>query len=267
MSKLLARSTAAILAIAASGGVAKAQDNGHAVEILGLHLGMTPSEVATTINANLKKHSVQQFRGSISLGSYKSPEFMTGEFFMEDNPSRWNGAPNIEYVTVEYSFMDDPHVISIDRSMYFDKDTAPVIDELIKSVVSKYGTPVKTTNYGRTLITWNWGGTLKKDASAIPFCQGMIGAYGSGPFGFIRQFNFGFRPEEVRRYPECATTMTLTIDQLDDNKSLAGRIVFSIGDLNAIGASYQATLKSMNANAAASDEAIKKRASQNAPKL
>jgi hypothetical protein len=273
MTKLLAKAAAALLALSASGTVAKAQDNGHSVEILGIHLGMTPGEVTAKLQAGLKEHTVHQYRGKITMGSYTSPEILFGELFREGNPNDWNGVPNVEFVTVNYSFMQNPHVIYISRRLNFDKDTAPGIDDVIKSATAKYGPPIRVERSGSTVVTWNWGGTLKptlgNSQSNIAFnkCKFLVGL-GSGPFGMILQLNFNLDQNEISRfYPQCATTMTLTVQSLSSNTSLAGSIEFDIGDFNALAASYQSTQQTMRANAAASDAVARTKASQNAPKL
>lgn len=263
----------ALLAVVLTPG-AHAQTAGQVPDVLGLRLGMTPEQVAAAVKADLKQPHRDAFTGHLALKSYRSPEILFGEAYKDGDNTQY-GTPNKEFFFVNYSFPENPRLIYISRSVTFDKDSAPTIDNYVKAAIAKYGTPVSVDHPGNPAlrITWNWGGHIQKTkgysrangiyADCTSWVQGN-----SGPFLWLRQINTSFTPDEVAKiYPQCGTTMTLEIQVLVNTSTLVGSVAINVGDFNALGSSYVTMLKTAQAGAAAAEHQADQRGGKNAPKL
>lgn len=266
-----------LLLLSATAHRAAAAEDGHAIEILGFQLGMSPDQVASNAKANLKDAVISPRAGTLILDSYKMPEIPFGADIKEGETTAWYGTPNAEYMKFTYSLDENPKVIYISRYRKFDKDTAPAIDTFLKAVISKYGKPVFEDHRGEGtpyLLTWNYGASVKRtpgysnDNILFGNCNTWVSvSFGQNPFAAMEKGDVNFGQDDLRAYPRCGTTMTLSVIPMPPDNVLALAIEFDIGDFKALVASHDGIWKRLKAGAAAAAQSLKTKGADKSPKL
>ena len=132
------------------------------IDIIGIKLGDTISSAKKVISSKMetaKKRRrrvkrIEEDRGTLKLGKYKSPEFL---FSCQANLRGLLRGPLEEWIKVACDpTSSDGKIIGIRRSCSFREiDKMPNADLFYKSIVEKYGKPyAENTNYGITTYYW-----------------------------------------------------------------------------------------------------------------
>lgn len=135
------------------------------LDVMGVHLGMTPDQVKSVLDQHRKGMSWQEYNGGdfgIQEGSY-----LTGA------NARWSSEGNNgpESVIVVFSPPPgDPKLVAVLRDSGFDQSQAPTVEGLISSLTEKFGQPSrKSQDPSFQILDWAWdkAGRISKPSPSI----------------------------------------------------------------------------------------------------
>src|SRR5262249_20863927 len=124
---------AGFIAVFGSRSATAAPADPHAVDILGLHLGMTVADSLKVINQTMPASALDLKQGTLSLDGFTSKPLTFGALIRRNDGS--------QQIALAYSLRPDQRLIYISRMDFFSEDKRPVIESFKTQIMQKYGTP------------------------------------------------------------------------------------------------------------------------------
>ncbi|MGB3550923.1 MAG: hypothetical protein WA993_09540 [Candidatus Binatus sp.] len=164
-------------------------DQAAKLDIIGVHLGMTPAQAKSVVVQHHKGMSWKEGRNALGI-----PE----DPILDGADARWGGV-NLdragEIVDVVFSPPPgDPKVLALSRVVVFEKSQAPTVETLFSSLTDKFGQPTYQSQVGagdhEMVWTWDKAGQISKPSVQLDACSGEwlsnnLDRMGANSFYFI----------------------------------------------------------------------------------
>jgi hypothetical protein len=133
-------------------------DQAAKLDVVGVHLGMTPAQAKGVLTQHRKGMSWKEYKGD--LGFLGIHEGLT----VEGADASWgNINMGLEKISVTFSPPPgDPKVVAISRSVSFEQSQAPSVDNLTSSLMDKFGQPSSKSSTGTFYWAWDKTGQISK---------------------------------------------------------------------------------------------------------
>ncbi len=222
-------------------------DQAAKLDIVGVHLGMTPAQAQSVLAQHRKGMLWQEEKGNLGI--------QEDQFLARANAVWGNvGNSGAERVVVVFSPPPGgPKVVAVSRDVSFDKSQVPTVENLANSLTDKFGQPgYKSTPSPGPIMVWYWDKAGQTSRGIPLYLCDVTGVYNElqNPVASIP----GFQQDNDAG---CAIAVRAQINSLDSG--IANQLFVTLIDVHdALQAAIAADNHVKQANEAKKQEELKK---------
>jgi hypothetical protein len=251
------------------------QQQALALDILGLHLGMSPDEAVKVVKDNIKSSTASVYKGTLNMGAFTSDPLLFGGQIIRNIPNE-----TFEEVRLIFSLKPDNKLIGISRDTRFKADDSTTITTLETSLIEKYGQPTAIGKLGfepfppdaqRQLI-WTYNSTIPVEPNTWPqgsgnACLDTMQVGFSDLAHYLYDGSLTKLPDNQVSLSNCGTWMRVEISPNRANNQLVSTMSVTFVDLKELSESYLYVMSLLQKGASDRAAAEISKAAGNKPQL